>query len=547
MKLIKILTLLFTTSLIAQNLNVNIAKSYGGNSYDIGNSIVKDDFGNVFTCGIFTQTVDFEAQSGIVTLVSNNNKADAFITKHDENGVLLWVKHISGEQDVDARSIITDSSGNIFVLGDYLGTIYFDGIEYYEVPWAGSGALFITKLDTNGNFEWAFDLKGERNYLKGKSLDTDSSGNIYATGTFQGTIAYTDPNTGQNVFVESSQSGNGTSPFIYKINNSGSIIYAKAVNGGLGTAIHVDNTGNIYLTGRGVGIYIPIIYKLNNQGNTIWSKSLEGNNNTFGKDITTDSNGNVFLAGSYRDTVDFDTGSNIYEMTASGGEDIFILKLDSNGDFIWVKSIGGSYFDSGSSISVDTQGDVYTTGYFSTTVDFNTDPSEVLNFTSNGESDIFIHKLDSAGNFVYAKQIGGSGADIGYSIRVDDVDDILLTGSFTNLVDFDPETTVFELDSNGTRDIFIVNFESSSLSISENQLNTNEILLFPNPSKDKILIKNNNKIQYIKLFDTNGKIIINLLVNDNQTHLNISELLSGIYILEIQLEKSKVLKRIIKI
>jgi hypothetical protein len=96
----------------------------------------------------------------------------------------------------------------------------------------------------------------------------------------------------------------------------------------------------------------------------------------------------------------------VTKLTAVGKKDIFIQKLDANGNFLWAKSFGGRDYDQGTSIAVDADGNVYTTGYFIDTVDFDPGPDS-MKISAVGLWDSFIQKLDANGNFLWAKSSGG--------------------------------------------------------------------------------------------------------------------------------------------
>ena len=117
--------------------------------------------------------------------------------------------------------------------------------------------------------------------------------------------------------------------------------------------------------------------------------------------------------------------------------------------------------DEGTSIAVDATGNVFTTGYFFSTSDF--DPGTgTFNLTSLGLDDIFVSKLDALGNFVWTKQWGGTSAENSYSIAVDASGNVLTTGSFqSSTVDFDPGPGTFNLTSTGNRDIFVSKLDAS--------------------------------------------------------------------------------------
>ena len=123
-----------------------------------------------------------------------------------------------------------------------------------------------------------------------------------------------------------------------------------------------------------------------------WAKQMGGTSDDYGRSIAIDASGNVYSTGSFQGTTDFDPGAGVFNLTSAGVEDIYIQKLDANGNFIWAKQMGGSGGDFGLSIDIDGSGNVYSTGKFEGTVDF--DPGAgVFNFTSAGSSDIYTQKL----------------------------------------------------------------------------------------------------------------------------------------------------------
>ncbi|MDG2907500.1 MAG: SBBP repeat-containing protein [Acidimicrobiales bacterium] len=126
-----------------------------------------------------------------------------------------------------------------------------------------------------------------------------------------------------------------------------------------------------------------------------------------GYSVAVDSSGNVYTAGLFRHTVDFDPGAGTTNLTSNGNYDGFVSKLDSSGDLVWAKSFGDTGTDGGYSVAVDSSGNVYTAGYFSDTVDF--DPgSGTAELTSNAGVDAFVLKLDSSGNLATANPAGVS-------------------------------------------------------------------------------------------------------------------------------------------
>ncbi len=240
----------------------------------------------------------------------------------------------------------------------------------------------------------------------------------------------------------------------------------------------MDGSGSVYTTGsfRGTVDFDPgagtfeltsagqddiFISKLTTDGNFVWAKRIGGTlaDQAFG--IAVDGSGNVYTTGTFRGTADFNPGTGAFELTSAGGTDIFISKLAANGDFAWAKSIGGvsTLGDGGRAIAVDGSGNVYTTGYFRGTVDFDPGEETYNLVTANTSTDIFISKLTTAGDFVWAKRIGGTQACQGFSIALDGFGNVYTTGYFrgTN-VDFDPGNEVYNLTTTpfGSDNTFIL-------------------------------------------------------------------------------------------
>jgi hypothetical protein len=232
--------------------------------------------------------------------------------------------------------------------------------------------------------------------------------------------------------------------------------WAKRVGGNsyfIKNHITVDNYGNVYTVGSyyiqddfdpGPGTFILtpwfhdiFITKLDSNGKFLWAKSLGGPNADRANSVTIASNGDILVTGYFAATVDFDPGPNVFNLTALAHYDLFLLRLDARGEFIWAKSIAGSYHDWGYSVKVDIWDHIYLTGSFWYTADFDPGPG-VYNLTSAGSWDIFVCKLDADGSFIWAKSIGGSADDEGYNLAVDDSGSVYYTGRIENTVDVDP-------------------------------------------------------------------------------------------------------------
>ena len=333
----------------------------------------------------------------------------------------------------------------------------------------GSTDIFILKLDASGNFIWAKNIGGQTVDV-GYSITVDASGNIYSTGSFSGTVDF---NPGSGTFELASIKGTADI-YISKLDASGNFVWAKGfgdVSGDFGFSVKVDASGNVYTTGSFSGLIVfntgsgnfllnssggtdVFVVKFNASGVFTWAKKLGGSGGDIGYSMALDVAGNVYTTGYFSGTADFDPGTTTNNLISAGGTDLFISKLDVDGNFVFAKRIGGAGNDEGNAITLDVSGNIYSTGSFSGTVDFN--PGAITyDLTSAGSGDIFILKLDATGNFAIAKSMGGTGDDIGNSLTVNNSGNIYSTGIYNGTADFDPGAAAFPLTSTGGNDLFI--------------------------------------------------------------------------------------------
>ena len=191
-----------------------------------------------------------------------------------------------------------------------------------------------------------------------------------------------------------------------------------------------------------------------------WAKSIGGIGSDEGASIAVDTLGGVYITGSFENTADFDPGPGVFNMISQNYEDIFISKLDSNGNFVWAKRFGSSVgYDKGSSITTDAIGNIYITGGFDYTVDFDPGPG-VLNMTAAGYGDIFIIKLDSNGNLVWVNQSGDPISDRGDYITVDNLGQSYIAGWGSDWPNNNIYIIISKINSNG-----FLSFRASSSQI----------------------------------------------------------------------------------
>ena len=248
--------------------------------------------------------------------------------------------------------------------------------------------------------------------------------------------------------------------------------WAKGIGGKYddqGEKIKIDSKGNIYTLGTffdsvdfdpGPGKYYirgthnrnTFICKYDPQGNFIWAKAYQSSR-IFMNEFKLDNSDNLIIEGYYSGTFDFNLDTNVYNLTALGPQEVFILKLDSAGQFIWVKSFPAKVTTTCFSFATYALNNIYLTGSFVNKIDFDPDTNKTFYITSKGNTnDIFITKLDSLGDLVWAKSIGGNKDDRGRYICVDKNGNSYTIGTFQGTVDFDPDTSAYnktEQSNNG--------------------------------------------------------------------------------------------------
>lgn len=271
--------------------------------------------------------------------------------------------------------------------------------------------LFIPIISTAQlNFEWAKSIGGSAED-RGYKMVTDAAANSYVTGGFSNTVDF-DPGPGVTNLVST---------------------------GGLD--IHIE--------------------KLNANGDLIWAKSIGSTLQDGGHGIAVDTAGNVYVTGFFQGSADFDPGVGTYTLTSVDQLDAFVVKLDANGNFVWAMNFGSTTFDNGLDITIDHTGNVLVCGYFTGTADFDPSPLASNTLTSWGGNDVFILKLNSQGNYIWAKKMGGTGTDIANEVVVDGRDNIYTVGRFSGSADFDPGVTNYGRTSVGLDDVFVSKLDSA--------------------------------------------------------------------------------------
>ncbi len=500
MKKVFLLLLLscFTGILSAQTVGLQWVKQLGGNDYDAGKAIAVDASGNVYTTGAFSGTADFDPGLGVYNLTSAGEN-DIFLSKLDASGNFQWAIRIGGPLFDWGQALSIDGSGNIYLTGyigsleDFnlapTGTLSMSELDFFNV--------FITKINSDGQIQWSDDLTGQSTQVS-TSLALDWDGNVYISGNFRGETDF-DPGAGTFLMTANVDTFD---IFVLKLTGSGNFVWTKQFGGpdfDFGSALAVDMLGSVYMTGSfsGTADFDPgpgvssltsagnndaFVLRLNASGDLLWVKQFSGPQTVAASSIALDASNNIVTSGYFAGQVDFNPDNAIVYLTSAGSYDIYISKIDQNGNFMWITQMGGVGTDASYSLEIDLDGNIYTTGTFSDVADFNPDPITSNNITSYGDYDIFLSKLDANGSFISANQMGGSDFNSAYSLCVDATKNIYLTGQLLGTSDMDPEQSgIFMISSIGaSSDIFVSKL--SQFTVGLHEMVNASFAVYPNPS-----------------------------------------------------------------
>lgn len=350
--------------------------------------------------------------------------------------------------------------------------------------------FMVTQNENAQSLQWAYDFGCSSKVVNGSGITHDLAGNCYSTGYFSGKV-----NFGSTSIIDTIQAKGYQDAYLIKYDGSGNPVWAWGIGHLADTvnsyAIALDKNANILITGwftgtvdfdPGVGTHLltansnngdVFIAKYNSNGVFIWAFNMGGNGNASaynnnsnqGSGIACDTLGNIYATGYFEGTPDFNPGAGVNNLTANGLYDVWVAKYDVNGNYSWAFRIGGASSSNlycvGNAIVPDNSGNFYITGGFEGSADFNPGTG-TYNLAANGTEDAFLGRYDSAGNFLWAFNIGANASNTaeGFNIALDTNNNAFITGGFDGSADFNPGTGTNILSSTtaGHSDIFLAKY-----------------------------------------------------------------------------------------
>jgi len=326
-------------------------KAIGGPASEWGASLIQTSDGGYATA---SKTESF-----------GTGGVDVYVVKLDAKGNLQWTKTIGGEEHDEGFSLIQTSDGGYVIAGH----TYSFG--------AGDMDVYVVKLDAKGNLQWTKTIGGKSEDFGYSLIQTADGGHAIAGYTYSFGAGKSDV-------------------YVIKLDANGNLQWTKTIGGkkrDVGRSLIQTSDGGYAIAGYtysfGAGEADVYVIKLDANGNLQWTKTIGGEMEDEGYPIIQTSDGGYAIAG--------------YIKSFGAGEaDVYVIKLDANGNLQWTKTIGGGDTDWGNSLIQTADGGYVIAGY---TKSFGA-----------GEWDVYVVKLDAKGNLQWTKTIGGGGSDYGFSL-----------------------------------------------------------------------------------------------------------------------------------
>jgi uncharacterized protein (AIM24 family) len=379
------------------------ARSLGGVGIDQVNALVVDSTGVVYAAGHFSASVDFDPGPANAIRTSAGG-TDAFVAQFSSDGDLVWIKTFGGAGNDTALGLAPDGSGGVYVAGGFSGKVNFETDGSADVRTsAGESDAFVCRFSGQGERLWTHTYGGsgdDRIY----GVAAGVQGNVYLAGSFE-------------------------------------------------TSTNFDHGNPAGTATQSLGRLDGFLLKLNVDGTYLWVKTFGGSADDEILGVCTRGYERVSIAGYFSDIVDLAPGPMVHRVSSNGMDDIFAVTLTSNGDYVSSYSTGGIYSDRGLAIDCDESGNIYLSGWFSDTVDF--DPGSSLDeHHAVGQADAFVVSYRDAGVYQWARTFGGAGSDQASSVLMDSDGNAYVAGSFSQQMDLGGEVRT----SNGGTDIFFAKY-----------------------------------------------------------------------------------------
>ncbi|MBI1289456.1 MAG: hypothetical protein GC178_17960 [Flavobacteriales bacterium] len=421
--------------------NFDWARSIGGLGLDVGRAVTTDADGNVILVGSFSGSTQIAG-----TTLSGLGGMESFVAKYTSDGNLLWAQVISGPDEDMARGVVTDQSGNIYVVGHFTDTVVFAITPTDTIAARSTGGqdVFVVKYSPDGTLLWKVTGGGTGDDT---ATDIDQyrwSGKLFVSGGFQE----------RGKFGSSTVLSSGlTDAFLLKLDPDGNVHWVRSGGGlehDIAATVAAGNDGSIYIAGdfyesatmqgetlQAVGNSSSDVFlaKFDDAGNMAWVRTCGGTNVDVATGVDTDLENRVYVSGYYQGTTHFQNHS----ATCLSYNDVFLSRFDADGNCDWLSSAGSWGLDNCLGMATDWDGTTYLTGVFEEEMF-----ADNVSFTGDGY-DIYVLCYESSGAIRYGRSAGAGSSDFGMAACLGPDQSLYITGYYFYFSDFD-QTTIGPAD-----------------------------------------------------------------------------------------------------
>jgi len=460
-----------------------------------------DENGNSYVTGNFRGEIDFDSGISSDNLIENSIYGTDFLAKYDNAGIFLWSRVTSENPYLLSERVSAISNSEFLLYGSYDDLKDFDlGTgTHFETAFDSVGGVFVAKYDGNANLSWVRTISdGERKWA------------------------------------------------IWAGENNGEVYFSAGYENGFDTVV-IDT--NIIPVSK--SDYFILKYDVN--GNIDWNISIGGDGNERFKSYLLDDSGNLYVAGNFQKTVDFDPAGISNSLTSVGKNDMFVSKYNSSGMNKWAYQISdvqdtstdiNHLFNPATnqvlSMSYDSQEGLLVSGHHYRELEVNHNGGMTLLPDANGEG-TFVMNFDESGNYDFGETISSLLYDMhGHGIVSDNNGSFYLSGHFGGTVDFDMGVGVYNV-STSSREIFLAKYSFNAVGINENDLGT-DYSLYPNPTSNfiNIVFERQEQAVNLQIVNVHGQQVFSKeYSNTENIQLDIEGFSSGIYMANIATETER--------
>ena len=519
-------------------------------------SIAVGPAGTVYSSGFITGLCNFDP--GATDYSITENAPSPFVVKRDANGEFLWARTFSSGLETHFGNTVVDAAGNSYAFGLFWGTLDCDpGTGQHILTSGNSRKYFLIKLDTDGNFVWAREFGQLDSYVTVGRIAIQGN-NLYCSAVYSGTAAFGDDELTTadvgSMFV-TKISTDGTFDWTVGIGATDNTILAMEGTGGIAASA----SGDVFVTGffskagdfdpgAGTTTLTPVgegdafILKLNNSGEFQWAVNSGGEHNEAGFGIALSPDGSVYQCGTHINNEDI----------PSPNEDLFVARYSATGTEIWLHQIGGPYMDQGLGIDVDEDGSVYVSGDFSSpSVDF--DPGTGEHVMTANTNHGYILKLTASGDFVWAapfKSPETNSLQPSSMWNIAYADGTLYgSGYFFGRLDMDAgveESILFS--DNDYASGFMLKLDTAEVVLGIDETASVSFGLYPNPTGETVnlQLEQLGSGSSLTVLNLQGERVLEQQLKALVTEIDLQHLPSGTYLVEIRQDGLKSNRRLVK-